>query len=111
MRRLTERQQEGLDFIRKFAIAEGRTPSFRKVLEEMGYSSTNSVSGLVEALRKKGFVERTRRTIVLTPKGLTARDAVRASLDRLSGTYSTAEVAAEAAAWIDLKDEDEDEGA
>jgi len=55
---LSDRQQNILGFIRKF-IAENRfPPTIREIGEEVGISSTSVVKYNLDALEKKGFIER-----------------------------------------------------
>lgn len=56
--RLTERQNEGYEFIRAFMREERKPPTLREIGDALGIRSTNGVSKLVRALEKKGYVER-----------------------------------------------------
>jgi repressor LexA len=57
---LSERQKGMLEFIREF-IAENRfPPSIRQIGEEVGISSTSVVKYNLDALERKGYIERDR---------------------------------------------------
>ena len=56
--RLTERQNEGYEFIRSHMRTERKPPTLREIGEALGIRSTNGVSKLLDALEKKGYVER-----------------------------------------------------
>lgn len=56
--RLTQRQNEGYEFIRRFMREERKPPTLREIGEALGIRSTNGVSKLVRALEKKGYLER-----------------------------------------------------
>jgi repressor LexA len=51
---LTRRQQQILDFIRKWQRTEGATPTFQEIADQFGFRSLNSVSEHIRLLRKKG---------------------------------------------------------
>lgn len=56
--RLTERQNEGYEFIRSHMRTERKPPTLREIGEALGIRSTNGVSKLLDALEKKGYIER-----------------------------------------------------
>ncbi|PSQ99066.1 MAG: LexA family transcriptional regulator [Bacteroidetes bacterium QS_9_68_14] len=56
--RLTERQNEGYEFIRSHMRRERRPPTLREIGEALGIRSTNGVSKLLDVLEEKGYVER-----------------------------------------------------
>jgi repressor LexA len=56
--RLTQRQNEGYEFIRTFVREEGKPPTLREIGDALDISSTNGVSKLLDALEQKGYVER-----------------------------------------------------
>jgi repressor LexA len=56
--RLTERQNEGYEFIRAYMREERKPPTLREIGDALGIRSTNGVSKLLDALEKKGHVER-----------------------------------------------------
>ena len=55
---LTARQQEILDFIRRFSRQEGYPPTMREIASTFGFSSTNAAASHVKALEKKGAIRR-----------------------------------------------------
>lgn len=55
---LTARQQEILDFIREQIEEEGIPPTYREIGERFQIRSTNGVHATLEALRRKGYLER-----------------------------------------------------
>jgi repressor LexA len=56
--RLTERQNEAFEFIRRFMRTERKPPTLREIGDALGIRSTNGVSKLVRTLEKKGYLER-----------------------------------------------------
>ena len=58
MKGLTERQRLVLDFITTFAKEHGYPPTIREIGAGLGIRSTNGVSDHIEALGRKGFLER-----------------------------------------------------
>lgn len=58
MRPLTKRQAEVYEFIVGFVEAHGRQPTFREIGPAIGTNFTNGVMGHINALEKKGWIER-----------------------------------------------------
>lgn len=56
--RITAKQQEILDFIKKQILAKGYPPSVREICEEVNLKSTSSVHAHLETLEKNGFIRR-----------------------------------------------------
>lgn len=56
--RLTERQNEGYEFIRAYMREERRPPTLREIGDALGIRSTNGVSKLVRVLEEKGYLQR-----------------------------------------------------
>jgi len=54
---LTPKQEKVLKFIRE-RVGENLPPTIREIAGEMGFSSTGTVRGYLEALRKKGYLKR-----------------------------------------------------
>ncbi|MBD3165462.1 transcriptional repressor LexA [bacterium] len=68
---LTPRQESVLRLIVQGIQERGYPPTFREIGQHEGISSTNGVRGILDALEKKGYVERKRyqsRAIELTDK-------------------------------------------
>jgi repressor LexA len=66
---LTERQQLILDYISTSIKERGYPPTLREICKFMGIRSTNGVSDHLRALKRKGYLERTRlksRAMTLT---------------------------------------------
>ncbi len=79
MRDLTARQQEIFDFILRSLREEGAIPSIREICQAFGFSSTNAVNSHLEALVKKGYINRrpgTARNIEIAPDYLTPERGV-----------------------------------
>jgi repressor LexA len=55
---LTTRQQEVLDFIRRFTRGQGYPPTMREIAANFGFSSTNAAAAHVKALERKGAIRR-----------------------------------------------------
>ncbi len=56
---LTPRQREIYEFIREEIRRKGIPPTYREIGERFGIRSTNGVKRTLDALRKKGYLERT----------------------------------------------------
>ena len=56
MTELTRKQQQFLDFIRKWQRTEGATPTFREIADQFGFRSLNSVTEHIRLLRQKGVL-------------------------------------------------------
>ncbi len=56
--RLTDRQQEILTFVRRYAESHGYPPSVREIGQAMGLTSSSTVHSHLEALERKGFLRR-----------------------------------------------------
>lgn len=56
---LTERQNDAIDFIRRYVRAHQKPPTFVEIGAELGIRSTNAVSKLVRALVAKGYLTHT----------------------------------------------------
>lgn len=55
---LTDRQKEVFDFLKSYTDEEGYPPTIRDICSEFGFSSTNAASRHLNALEKKGWIER-----------------------------------------------------
>ncbi|UUZ93208.1 hypothetical protein LJK87_49945 [Paenibacillus sp. P25] len=53
---LTRRETEALEFIKKYTEQHGYSPTVREIGEAMKYSSTSTTFGVIERLRKKGYI-------------------------------------------------------
>ncbi len=58
MRGLTKRQEEIFSFILRSLREEGCIPSVREICQAFGFASTNAVNDHLEALVKKGYINR-----------------------------------------------------
>ncbi|MCB9366614.1 MAG: transcriptional repressor LexA [Calditrichaeota bacterium] len=70
---LTEKQQRALKFIQLEIRDKGRPPTLREIGGEIGVSSTNGVRYVLDALVRKGFLERSpmlSRGIELTERSM-----------------------------------------
>ena len=56
--KLTERQQEVLDFIQAKIDRDGYPPTIREIGAELGIRSTNGVNDHLKALERKGYINR-----------------------------------------------------
>lgn len=56
--KLTERQQEVLDFIQTKIERDGYPPTIREIGTELGIKSTNGVNDHLKALERKGYLNR-----------------------------------------------------
>lgn len=55
-RKLTEKQQQILDFVNKQVEEKGYPPSVREICSAVGFKSTSTVHGYLEKLRKNGLI-------------------------------------------------------
>ena len=58
MKKLTDRQQEILDFIVEEIQRQGYPPTLREISTQFGISSTQGVRRHIDALEKKGYIVR-----------------------------------------------------
>ncbi|HIE04845.1 MAG TPA: transcriptional repressor LexA [Candidatus Latescibacteria bacterium] len=58
MRGLTDRQRQVYDFIADSISCNGFPPTIREIREAFGFSSTNAVFAVLEALERKGYIRR-----------------------------------------------------
>jgi repressor LexA len=56
--RLTQRQNEAYEFIRGYVDQHRKPPTMQEIGDALGIASTNGVYKLLEALEKKGWIER-----------------------------------------------------
>lgn len=69
--KLTNRQQEVLDFIQTRIMRDGYPPTIREIGEELGIRSTNGVNDHLKALERKGYLNRTEaKSRACVPVGL-----------------------------------------
>ncbi len=79
MRELTPRQQEIFEYILRSLREEGVIPSIREMCDAFGFSSTNAINTHLEALAKKGYINRrpgTARNIEIAPDYLVQEKGV-----------------------------------
>lgn len=60
--RLTQRQNEAYEFIRGYVDRHRAPPTLQEIGDALGIASTNGVYKLLEALEKKGWIEREKHT-------------------------------------------------
>lgn len=58
MSEATFKQNQVLRFIRQYNIENGYQPSTRDIMNHFNYKSTNAVSAHLEALERKGYIEK-----------------------------------------------------
>lgn len=59
---LTQRQREILEYIRLVLGTQGMSPTVQEIQRQFGFRSPNAVQTHLQALHKKGFIERRGRT-------------------------------------------------
>ena len=78
MDHLTTTQSRALAFITDRVSSAGTPPTLREICLFMGYSSVGSAQDLIQALRKKGYLEipgkQTARSFILTDKARVSKD-------------------------------------
>ena len=72
---LTEKQEAVLEFIEKYQIENGSSPTIKEMREFFGVSSDNSILKHLKALREKGYIEKDD-----TPRGIKLLDSVKERL-------------------------------
>jgi len=65
MNELTSKQQDVLEFIEKYQMEYGRSPTLREMREHFQVSSDNSILKHLKALEAKGFLQKDDRGIAL----------------------------------------------
>jgi len=73
---LTEKQEAVLDFIEKYQMEYGKSPTIKEMRENFGVSSDNSILKHLKALQEKGFLEKDD-----TPRGIKLLSSVREKLE------------------------------
>lgn len=76
MDELTEKQQAVLEFIEKYQLEYGKSPTLREMREHFGVSSDNSILKHLEGLRAKGYIKKDE-----TPRGIGLLDKVKEKLN------------------------------
>ncbi|MFO0748658.1 MAG: transcriptional repressor LexA [Myxococcota bacterium] len=96
--RLTDRQQEVLEFIQTKIHRDGYPPTIREIGDHLGIRSTNGVNDHLKALTKKGYLNRTesksRACVPVGAKPERSRTASGAEAGRAGGYGSDARGAA-----------------
>lgn len=80
---LTIKQKAVYDAIIRYSEQHGHPPSFRELVEELGYRSTGSIYRLVKSLKAKGILEQSPRSW---------RNMVPATSERLTGDVISVEI-------------------
>ena len=73
MKRLTNKQQQILSFIRVYKAKTGESPIVREIGDAFGLKSTNGVVGHLKAIEAKGRLKR----LGFMPRGLEVIDNLR----------------------------------
>ena len=73
---LTEKQEAVLNFIEKYQMEYGKSPTIKEMRENFGVSSDNSILKHLKALQEKGFLEKDD-----TPRGIKLLSSVREKLE------------------------------
>ncbi len=60
---ISSRQSDVLDYIKKSLRVRGMPPTIREIANEIGHKSTGSVTPMVRALIRKGFVKKPRKSM------------------------------------------------
>ena len=58
---LTSKQHSFLQYLKDYVKENGVWPTYRELVDEFGYRSPNSVTQNLQALFKKGYLEKERR--------------------------------------------------
>ena len=75
---LTRRQREVLTVVLEFFRDRGRLPTVRELAQELGFASTSTAYGHLQALKRNGALRDDNGHIALTPATLQAlSDALR----------------------------------
>ena len=76
--KLSDRQQEILDFLGEFTARNGYPPSVREIGDAVGLSSSSTVHSHLGALEDKGYIKRdpsSARALTVIPQGSSVSDA------------------------------------
>lgn len=74
----TVRQREIFDYLVKFTEDNGYQPSYREIGQHFGIKSTRAVSDLIEALQRKGYLEKDHsraRSVSFTQRGIMSKNS------------------------------------
>jgi repressor LexA len=77
---LTEKQEAVLNFIEKFQLENGKSPTIKEMREAFGLKSDNSILKHLNALTEKGYLEKDD-----TPRGIKLLESVKAKLSGATG--------------------------
>lgn len=69
-RPLTDKQETIYEYFIDYAEEHGDMPTFREIMEHLGFKSTSSVHAHVQALVKKGYLEKAGDTYRFTDEAL-----------------------------------------
>ena len=95
--RLTDRQQEALDFIRAYIEERGYPPTMRELADGLGLSGPKGAKEYMDILERKGYIRRepeSSRALTILDGGLDDRDAGPGVFSRLEGIPVVGRVAA-----------------
>lgn len=76
MEMITDKQKAVLDFIEKYQMANGASPTLREMRQGFGVRSDNSILKHLKALHEKGYIKKDD-----TPRGIKLLDSVKQKLD------------------------------
>ena len=95
--RLTDRQQEALDFIRAYTEDRGYPPTMRELADGLGLSGPKGAKEYMDIRERKGYIRRepeSSRALTILDGGLDDRDAGPGVVSRLEGIPVVGRVAA-----------------
>lgn len=89
-KKLTEKQQQILDFVRKQVEEKGYPPSVREICSAVGFKSTSTVHSYIKKLEELGMIEKD----PTKPRALKVlkKDKNEATYNKLEGYYSRKEL-------------------
>lgn len=71
---LTEQEKQLLQHIRNWKVHTGEVPSYRKLMNLLGYKSTRSISLILESLISKGYIEKMDNNKIVISKEIPDND-------------------------------------
>lgn len=84
MKRLTEKQENVLNYLRRYIAAYGEFPTYKQFAKDMDYSSPNAYTQYLDALKKKGYITGEGRDMMLIADRCCPHCNARMSIQRLA---------------------------
>lgn len=87
METLTKKQAAFLSFVTEWTVNHGKFPSYQIIREHFGFKSNYSVSGYIQALEKKGRLERRANSWIMVRDSTTWKEVNTKTWIPVTGYY------------------------